>query len=87
MKEILFIFLILSVQVLDICLQLYMDPQQQAAIRMIAAGLVLDNKPPAAVVMAMAKSLMKEDDAHVGSFVYSLMKRQSLSVTPDLQDV
>ncbi|XP_073500053.1 vitellogenin-1-like [Phyllobates terribilis] len=74
-------------KVSDICLQLYLDSQQHPAIRMIAAGLVMSNKPTATVVMTVAKSLMKESDMHVGSFVYYLMKRLSESVTPDLQDV
>ncbi|KAM3915622.1 vitellogenin-1-like [Leptodactylus fuscus] len=74
-------------KVLDIWLQLYMDSRQHPAIRMTAARLILDNKPPAAVVMTMAKSLVKEVDMNVGSTVYYLIKRQSKSVTPDLQDV
>ncbi|XP_073400966.1 vitellogenin-1-like isoform X2 [Dendrobates tinctorius] len=74
-------------KVSDICLQLYMDTQQHPVIRMIAAGLVLSNKPTATAVMAVAKSLTQESDMNVGSFVYYLMKRQSESVMPDLQDV
>ncbi|XP_077133941.1 vitellogenin-1-like isoform X2 [Ranitomeya variabilis] len=74
-------------KVSDICLQLYMDKQQHPVIRMIAAGLVMSSKPTAAVVMTVAKSLMKDGDRKVGSIVYYLMKRQSESVAPDLQDV
>ncbi|XP_018415365.1 PREDICTED: vitellogenin-1-like [Nanorana parkeri] len=74
-------------KILDICLQLYMDMQQHSVIRRIAAGIILEEKPPSSVVMMMAKSLMKEADMEVGSFVYSSMKRFSRSANPELHEM
>ncbi|XP_068098161.1 vitellogenin-1-like [Hyperolius riggenbachi] len=74
-------------QVMDICLQLYMDLERHPLLRMTAAAIILDNKPSSAVIMTIAKSLMKEADVKVGSFVYSVMKRFSKSVSPDLHEV
>ncbi|XP_063795645.1 vitellogenin-1-like [Pseudophryne corroboree] len=73
-------------KVFDICLQLYMDVQQLPVLRMRAAAIIMDTRPPSAVIMAVAKSLVDEDDVHVGSFVYTLLKRLSKSVTPDLHE-
>ncbi|XP_073449784.1 vitellogenin-1-like isoform X2 [Aquarana catesbeiana] len=75
------------VKILDICQELYMDIQQHPVIRSIAASIILDNKPSPAIVMMIAKSLMKEADMEVGSFVYSLMKKFSRSVNPELHEV
>ncbi|XP_077306519.1 vitellogenin-1-like [Lithobates pipiens] len=75
------------VKIIDICQELYMDIQQHPVIRSIAASIILDNKPSPAIVMMIAKSLMKEADMEVGSFVYFLMKKFSRSVHPELHEV
>ncbi|XP_040216576.1 vitellogenin-1-like [Rana temporaria] len=75
------------IKILDICQELYMDIQQHPIIRSIAASIILDNKPSPAIVMMIAKSLMKEADMEVGSYVYSLMKKFSRSAHPALHEV
>ncbi|XP_066451116.1 vitellogenin-1-like [Eleutherodactylus coqui] len=74
-------------KVSDICLQLYMDSTLHPRTRNLAAWMIMDIKPPASVVMTIARSLMKEGDMRVGAYVYYLMKKQSKCVLPDGQDV
>ncbi|KAM9324668.1 vitellogenin-1-like [Gastrophryne carolinensis] len=74
-------------KVMDICLQVYMDVQQHPILRMVAAAIILDNKPPSTIVMVLAKTLLNEADEKVGSFLYSLMKHLARSASPDFYEL
>ncbi|XP_036375472.1 vitellogenin-like [Megalops cyprinoides] len=66
----------------EITLGIFMDQSQQPEVRMLASVVLLEAKPPLALLTTVAEALTHETSLHVTSFVYSLMKSLSRSTTP-----
>ncbi|XP_053549158.1 LOW QUALITY PROTEIN: vitellogenin-like [Bombina bombina] len=71
----------------NICLQLFANFNLPPPIRMRAAGVLLDSRPPAVVVMAVARILLRETNIQVACFSYTVLKALSKSTVPELQEV
>ncbi|KAG9350899.1 hypothetical protein JZ751_024788, partial [Albula glossodonta] len=69
-------------RVQDIALGIFMDQKQPPDIRMLASVVLLEAKPPLALLATVAEALSQESSLQVSSFVYSLMKSLSRSVAP-----
>ncbi|KAM4722964.1 vitellogenin-1-like [Rhinophrynus dorsalis] len=74
-------------KVQDICLTIYVKFNVHPTIRMIAAAVLLDSKPPAGLLISLANALLREANVEVASFIYSLMKTMSGSTAPDMREV
>uniref|UniRef100_A0A8B9JBC7 Vitellogenin 3, phosvitinless n=1 Tax=Astyanax mexicanus TaxID=7994 RepID=A0A8B9JBC7_ASTMX len=68
-----------------IVLTIFADRTLPAEIRMMASTILLETKPPVALISAVAELLLQEKDLQVGSFIYSQLRAISRSRTPDNQ--
>ncbi|KAJ8408502.1 hypothetical protein AAFF_G00259160 [Aldrovandia affinis] len=66
----------------DIALRMFMDQSLEPEVRMLASVVLLEAKPPLALLATVAEALSRETNLQVASFVYSLMKSLSKSTAP-----
>ncbi|XP_036441837.1 vitellogenin 3, phosvitinless [Colossoma macropomum] len=69
----------------DIALTIFAERTLPAEIRMLASMILLETKPPVALISAVAELLLQETDLQVASFTYSQLRAISRSRTPDNQ--
>ncbi|XP_072515969.1 vitellogenin 3, phosvitinless [Salminus brasiliensis] len=69
----------------DIALTIFAERTLPAEIRMLASMILLETKPPVALISAVADLLLQENNLQVGSFTYSQLRALSRSRTPDNQ--
>ncbi|KAJ8376410.1 hypothetical protein SKAU_G00069900 [Synaphobranchus kaupii] len=69
-------------RVQEISLGIFMDKSQQPEIRILASVVLLEAKPPLALLATVAEALTDETNLQIASFVYSLMKSLSRSAAP-----
>uniref|UniRef100_A0A3Q1GRI3 Vitellogenin-2-like n=1 Tax=Acanthochromis polyacanthus TaxID=80966 RepID=A0A3Q1GRI3_9TELE len=74
-------------QVQERVLQVFMDHKLEPELRIAAAIVLFESKPPLGLVTMMASSLLKERNLQVISFVYSYMKAMTKSTIPDFASV
>ncbi|XP_061831451.1 vitellogenin 3, phosvitinless [Nerophis lumbriciformis] len=67
----------------DITMSLFLQKDLPAEIRMLAFMILLDTKPPMALVSTVTAHLQEENDLHVVSFVFSYLRSVARSRTPD----
>uniref|UniRef100_A0A8B9HPE7 Vitellogenin 3, phosvitinless n=1 Tax=Astyanax mexicanus TaxID=7994 RepID=A0A8B9HPE7_ASTMX len=60
-----------------IVLTIFADRTLPAEIRMMASTILLETKPPVALISAVAELLLQEKDLQVGSFIYSQLRQHS----------
>lgn len=78
-------FLCVYVQVQDIVLSLFVQRTLLSEIRMMACMVLLETKPSIALISVISEVLLEEDDLHVASFTYSVLRGIANSRTPDNQ--
>lgn len=76
---------IVCLQVQDIVLNLFIQKNLPAEIRMLACMVLLETKPSIALISVITEVLLEEIDLQVASFSYSLLKGIAKSRTPDNQ--
>nr|APB93355.1 vitellogenin C [Ctenopharyngodon idella] len=69
----------------DIVLNLFVQKNLPAEIRMLACMVLLETKPSIALISVITEVLLEEIDLQVASFSYSLLKGIAKSHTPDNQ--
>ncbi|XP_048028632.1 LOW QUALITY PROTEIN: vitellogenin 3, phosvitinless [Megalobrama amblycephala] len=69
----------------DIVLNLFIQKNLPAEIRMLACMVLLETKPSIALISVITEVLLEEIDLQVASFSYSLLKGIAKSRTPDNQ--
>ncbi|KAI4904260.1 hypothetical protein NFI96_031791, partial [Prochilodus magdalenae] len=69
----------------DIALTIFAERTLPAEIRIQACLILLETKPPVALISAVAELLLREMDLQVASFTYSLLKAISRSRSPENQ--
>nr|WPD49408.1 vitellogenin [Sinibrama taeniatus] len=69
----------------DIVLNLFVQKNLPAEIRMLACMVLLETKPSIALISVITEVLLEEIDLQVASFSYSLLKGIAKSRTPDNQ--
>ncbi|XP_076880480.1 vitellogenin 3, phosvitinless isoform X2 [Brachyhypopomus gauderio] len=67
----------------DIALTIFAQRTIPAKIRMLASIILLETKPPVAVISLVTELLLHEMDLQVSSFVYSRLRGLAMSRTPD----
>lgn len=77
----------ISFQVQEIALTIFAERSLPAEIRMLASMILLETKPPVALISAVAELLLKETDMQVASFIYSQLRAISRSRTPENHDL
>ncbi|XP_063057816.1 vitellogenin-like isoform X2 [Engraulis encrasicolus] len=70
-----------------VALQLFMDKALHPELRMVAAVVLFETRPPVALVSTIANVLKKETSMQIVSFVYSYIKSLTRSTAPDLASV
>lgn len=68
-------------------LQLFMDKALHPELRMVAAVVLFETRPPVALVSTIANVLKKETSMQIVSFVYSYIRSLTKSTAPDLAGV
>uniref|UniRef100_A0AAQ6AJD0 Phosvitin n=1 Tax=Amphiprion ocellaris TaxID=80972 RepID=A0AAQ6AJD0_AMPOC len=68
-------------------LQVFMDHSLDPELRIAAAVVLFESKPPLGLVNMIAASLLKESNLQVTSFVYSYMKAMTKTTVPDFVSV
>uniref|UniRef100_A0A8D3C385 Vitellogenin domain-containing protein n=1 Tax=Scophthalmus maximus TaxID=52904 RepID=A0A8D3C385_SCOMX len=71
----------------EIAIQLFMDKALHPELRMVAAIVLFETKPPMGLVTTLADALLKETNLQVASLVYSYMKAMTRNTAPDLAPV
>ncbi|XP_063057790.1 vitellogenin 3, phosvitinless [Engraulis encrasicolus] len=71
----------------DIAMSLFVTKTLPTEVRIHAAVILLETKPPLALLMALTSFLLEEKDLEVVSFTFSLIKSLSKSVTPENQQL
>uniref|UniRef100_A0AAQ5XYG5 Phosvitin n=1 Tax=Amphiprion ocellaris TaxID=80972 RepID=A0AAQ5XYG5_AMPOC len=74
-------------QVQERVLQVFMDHSLDPELRIAAAVVLFESKPPLGLVNMIAASLLKESNLQVTSFVYSYMKAMTKTTVPDFVSV
>lgn len=64
-------------------MQIFMDRILHSEIRIAAAIVLFESKPPMGLVSSLANAILKERNMQVASFVYSYMKAMTKNTTPD----
>lgn len=64
-----------------------MDKALHPELRMVAAIVLFETKPPMGLVTTLADALLKETNLQVASLVYSYMKAMTRNTAPDLAPV
>uniref|UniRef100_A0A4W4HEN6 Vitellogenin domain-containing protein n=1 Tax=Electrophorus electricus TaxID=8005 RepID=A0A4W4HEN6_ELEEL len=70
-------------KVQDITLTILAQRTITAEIRMLASIILLETKPPVAVISLVTEILLHESDLQVASFAYSRLRSLAMSRTPD----
>ncbi|XP_063057820.1 vitellogenin-like isoform X3 [Engraulis encrasicolus] len=70
-----------------VALQLFMDKALHPELRMVAAVVLFETRPPVALVSTIANVLKKETSMQIVSFVYSYIRSLTKSTAPDLAGV
>ncbi|RXM97975.1 Vitellogenin [Acipenser ruthenus] len=70
-------------KVQELTMQLFMDRQLHSEVRMVASMVLLETRPPMALVAMLAEALLKETSLQVASFTYSHMKALTRSTAPE----
>lgn len=81
------LFLCVYLQVQDIVLSLFVQRTLPAEIRMMACMVLLETKPSIALISVISEVLLEENDLHVASFTYSVLRGIANSRTPDNQQL
>ncbi|XP_029286236.1 vitellogenin-2-like [Cottoperca gobio] len=71
----------------EMAIQLFMDRDLHAELRMVAAIVMFETKLPMGLVTTLADAMLKEKNLQIGSFVYSYMKSMTRSTAPDFASV
>lgn len=64
-----------------------MDQTLNSEIRIAAAIVLFETKPPMGLITSLANAILKEKNMQVASFVYSYMKAMTKNTTPDYASV
>lgn len=66
-----------------------MDRQVHTEVRMMSAAVLLESRPPTAVVTTMAQAIQKESKVNLqlASFVYSYMKALTKTSVPESHEL
>lgn len=64
-----------------------MDQTLHSEIRIAAAIVLFETKPPMGLITSLANAILKEKNMQVASFVYSYMKAMTKNTTPDYASV
>ncbi|XP_075341563.1 vitellogenin-2-like isoform X4 [Odontesthes bonariensis] len=71
----------------EVAVQLFMNKNLHPELRMVAAIVLFETKLPMGLVTTLAKSLLRESNLQVASFVYSYMKALAKTTSPDHSSV
>lgn len=64
-----------------------MDQTLHSEIRIAAAIVLFETRPPTGLITSLANAILKEKNMQVASFVYSYMKAMTKNTTPDYASV
>ncbi|KAM9831430.1 vitellogenin 2 [Neosynchiropus ocellatus] len=71
----------------ELAVQLFMEKDLDAELRMVAAIVLFETKLPTGLVTTLANALLTEPNLQVASFVYSYMKAMTRNTAPDYESV